>query len=526
MVNKIFIWVALLFFSVASHTQDSIVYNNPVIKGFYPDPSICRVKDDYYLVNSSFEYFPGIPLWHSKDLINWEQIGNCLTRPSQLPMQHTGASGGTFAPTIRYNNGVFYMITTNAYGWHNFFVYTSDLLKGWSEPVFVDQGGVDPSLFFDDDGKCYYSGESKAGICLFELDIKTGKKLTASKVVWTGTGDRYPEGPHIYKVKGWYYLMIAEGGTEYNHMITISRSKSIWGPYESNPKNPILSHKWAETEANPIQGTGHGDLVQAVDSTWWITFLGFRPQQGRYHVLGRETFMAPLEWVDEWPVVNNTGTVDLKMKIKNHKLYPVRNNSKMETFNSATLSPYWLFLRNPYADDWSLTQRPGWLRLNGSAITLDSLASPAFVGRRQQHFEFNATTLVDFKPTISTEEAGITALASNQNRYEIAIRREGNHRSVFVRFKLGCISNEAAREEIPDGLVYLRISGKGLYYFFSYSLDNKNFKTIAKANTRFLSAEVVGGFTGVVLGMYATGNGRKSMNPADFEWFEYNPLSE
>ena len=526
MFNKIIISLAFLFCVVTSHAQDSINYNNPVIKGFYPDPSICRVGSDYYLVNSSFEYFPGIPLWHSKDLINWEQIGNCLTRPSQLPMQHTGASGGTFAPTIRYNNGVFYMITTNAFGWHNFFVYTSDLSKGWSEPVFVDQGGVDPSLFYDDDGKCYYSGESRAGICLFELDIKTGKKLTASKVVWAGTGNRFPEGPHIYKVNGWYYLMIAEGGTEYNHMITISRSKNIWGPYESNPANPILSHKWMKTESNPIQGTGHGDLVQAEDGSWWIAFLGFRPQQSRFHILGRETFIAPVEWVDGWPVINKTGTVDLKMKIKSHALHPIRKDSTIDHFNAATLSPNWLFLRNPYADDWSLTQRLGWLRLNGSVITLDSLDSPAFLGRRQQHFEFNATTVVDFKSTKSNDEAGITALGSNQNHYEIAISKEGNHRIVFVRFKLGCMANLAAKEEIPDGLVNLRISAKGLYYYFSYSLDNKNFKTIAKANTRFLSAEVVGGFTGVVLGMYATGNGQKSLTPADFDWFEYKPLSE
>jgi alpha-N-arabinofuranosidase len=183
-------------------------------------------------------------------------------------------------------------------------------------------------------------------------------------------------------------------------------------------------------------------------------------------------------------------------------------------------------LRNPYAEDWSLTQRPGWLRLNGSAITLDTLDSPAFLGRRQQHFDFNATTVLDFKPSKSNEEAGITALGSNQYHYEIAIRTEGNHRIVFVRFKLGYITNLAAKEEIPDGPVYLRISGKGLYYSFSYSLDNKNFKTIAKVNNRFLSAEVIGGFTGVVLGMYTTGNGQKSLTPADFDWFEYQPLSE
>ena len=232
----------LIFISLCSVCKSSAQgYSNPVIPGFHPDPSVCKAGDDYYLVNSSFQYFPGVPLFHSKDLVHWEQIGNCLTRPSQLDLTNANSGSGIFAPTIRYNDGVFYMITTNVSGKGNFLVHTTDPRSEWSEPVWLEQGGIDPSLYFED-GKCFMVSNPDGYINLCEIDSMTGKQLSSSKRIWNGTGGRYAEGPHIYKKDGWYYLLISEGGTELGHKVTIARSRYIDGPYQGNPANPILTH--------------------------------------------------------------------------------------------------------------------------------------------------------------------------------------------------------------------------------------------------------------------------------------------
>ena len=304
-----------LALSLSCFSQNQQGYQNPVIPGFHPDPSVCRVGDDFYLVNSSFQYFPGVPLFHSKDMVNWEQIGHCLTRPSQLPLHDASAWGGIYAPTIRYNDGTFYMITTNVSDKGNFIVHTTDPRGEWSEPVWVEQGGIDPSLYFED-GKCYLVSNPDNCIFLCQIDPMTGKQLTESKRIWTGTGGRYPEGPHIYKKDGWYYLLISEGGTEYGHKVTIARSRRIDGPYTGNPANPILTHINMNAQGSPIQGTGHADLVEAPDGSWWMVCLAFRPQTGTHHLLGRETFLAPVRWdKGAWPVVNGDGTIALQMDV-------------------------------------------------------------------------------------------------------------------------------------------------------------------------------------------------------------------
>ncbi len=235
-------------------------YKNPILSGFYPDPSICRVGNDFYLVNSTFQYFPGIPIHHSKDLIHWEQIGNCIDRSTQMNLNKTGFTGGLYAPTIRYHKGLFYMINTNVSHGGNYYVTAMDPAGPWSDPIWVNQGGIDPELFFDDDGKCYFMSTDQQ-IKLREIDVKTGKFIGDQKRIWEGTGGRYPEGPHLYKKDGYYYLMIAEGGTEYGHKVTIARSHFIDGPYESNPANPILTHQCELGQSSSIQGTGHADLV-------------------------------------------------------------------------------------------------------------------------------------------------------------------------------------------------------------------------------------------------------------------------
>ena len=399
-------------------------YKNPVISGFYPDPSICRVGEDYYLVTSSFEYFPGVPIFHSKDLINWRQIGYCLTRKSQLPLEKVKSSIGIYAPTIRHHNGIFYVITTNANGWKNFFVYSKDPAGGearqgrpggnWSEPVWLDQGGIDPSLFFDDDGSVYFASTGDNCIVQSVIDIKTGKRLTDTREIWRGTGGSYPEGPHLYKINGVYYLMIAEGGTEFGHMETIARSRNPWGPFESSPRNPILTHR---SSVEPIQCTGHGDLIEAHNGTWWIVFLGVRTNgHPPCHHMGRETFLAPVKWdKDGWPIIGHNGRVYLDMEADCLSPHTEENMTARDDFNAKSLGMDWNFLRNPKEEDWSLNDRSGFMRLTCSAVTLDDSDSPAFIGRRQKHFNCRVQTELSFSPESEKEEAGLTAFMNERH---------------------------------------------------------------------------------------------------------------
>jgi xylan 1,4-beta-xylosidase len=251
----------------------STKYRNPVLPGFHPDPSMCRVGRDFYLVVSSFEYFPGAPIFHSRDLVQWRQVGHCLNRPSQLPLAGVAASGGIWAPTLRYHGGVFYMTTTNVSSGGNFIVTAAAPEGPWSDPIPVGQPGIDPSLFFDEDGSVIYSTSSD-GALQSRIDVASGKLLSEPKVVWRGTGGQYPEGPHLYLRDGWYYLLLSEGGTEYGHMVTMARAKSPWGPFESCPRNPLLTHR---SQKSPIQAVGHADLVTTDGGAWFAVFLGARP---------------------------------------------------------------------------------------------------------------------------------------------------------------------------------------------------------------------------------------------------------
>lgn len=504
-------------------------YKNPVIPGFYPDPSVCRVGNDFYLVNSSFEYFPGIPIWHSKDLINWEQIGNVLDRPSQLPLKNAKPSNGIYAPTIRYHDGVFYMVVTlvsGTMGYGNFYVTATNPAGPWSEPIHVAQSGIDPSLFWDDDGKTYFisnratKSTDPRAIYQSEIDIKKGKLLSEIKMLWKGSGGSYVEGPHMYKKDGYYYLLTAEGGTAYGHTVAIGRSKNIWGPFESCPHNPILTNRMAY---NIIQGTGHADIVQAADSSWWMVHLAFRPAVDGIHFIGRETCLTPVEWKkDDWPIVNKLGQTDEVMKVPTLPLYPFTKKNQRDDFNQDKMDFSWIHLRNPEINNYSLTERKDYLRLKGSAYTLNDLESPTFVGRRQQHFNFTATTQIDFNPNESNEEAGLTLLMTNEHHYDFFIKKSGSQRFLIVKYKLELLQNTIAEIPLEAGEVHLRISGDKKLYYFSYSQGNKPFTEIAKINTKFLGTEVTGGYNGVIIGMYATGNGKSSTSNSDFDWFEYS----
>ncbi len=496
-------------------------YTNPVIPGFYPDPSVCRVGEDYYLVTSTFEYFPGVPVFHSKDLVNWEQIGHCLTRKSQLPLEHARASQGIYAPTIRYRDGRFYMVTTNVSEWQNFYVWTEDPAGEWSEPIFVDMKGIDPSFLFDDDGKVYFQCAGN-GNSMAEIDIETGKLLSEEKPMWSGTGGKHPEGPHLYKINGMYYLMIAEGGTEYGHMETIARSENPWGPFEECPHNPLLRHR--DLSKSPIQATGHADLVEAHDGSWWMVHLGFRPQaSGKWwHHLGRETFLAPVTWDEEgWPVVNGGGEVFIDMECDTLPPVPVEPDPAKDDFNSEKLNLCWNFLRNPNEKDWSLAERPGFLRLNGSAVSLSDQDSPAWVGRRQQHFDFSAETVLEFTPASENEEAGICVLMNDEHHYDLAITLRNGKRCAVLKKQVGDIHEETACLQIDEGCVRLKITGDVGVYTFSVIPEDGEETILGTGRTRYLSKEVADGFTGVYIGLYASGNGTSCFGPADFGWFEY-----
>ncbi len=497
-----------------------------------PDPSVCRVGDDYYLVTSTFEYFPGVPVYHSKDLIHWRLIGYSLSRPSQLPLVRLTRNGGIWAATIRYHDGTFYVVTTNKSEGHgNFFVHTKDPAGEWSEPLPLDQGGIDPSLFFDDDGKVYLtsagSPDCAARICQAEIDIKTGKRLSDIKPLWSGTGGSSPEGPHLYKVNGFYYLMIAEGGTEYGHGETIARSRSPWGPFEANPHNPILTHR--NFKASPIQGTGHADLIRAHDGSWWAVFLGFRPATRMAHHLGRETFLAPVTWSeDAWPIINGNGTITPHMEVKTLPQPPPPATPARDEFAQPKLALPWNFVRNLEPRRWSLAERPGWLRLKGSSVTLDDTeVPPVFVGRRQQHFESETTTQIDFQPKRRGEEAGLALRMNDRHHYEFGIKRgDAGGREVYLRYAIGSIRTVAAAKSIGAGLVRLRIRSYPEVYRFSYSVGNEPFQDFGGVETRYLSSEVADGFNGVFVGLFATGQGQDCSVPADFDWFDYRAATQ
>lgn len=502
-----------------------------MIPGFHPDPSLCRVGEDFYLVTSSFEYFPGVPIFHSKDLVNWKQIGHCLTRSSQLQLDQSKSSMGIFAPTIRYHNGRFYMITTNLTIGKNFLVYADQPEGPWSDPLWLDWPGIDPSLLFDEDGKVYLTGtqnifSSEAmGIYQAEIDVESGKILTERRLIWEGTGGAFPEGPHLYKIIGMYYLMIAEGGTEYGHMVTVARSEEPFGPFESHPHNPILTHR---SSASPIQATGHADLVQYVDGSWWAVFFGIRPAPipfgEKHHHLGRETFLAPVDWTEDgWPVISTP--VEMEMDARTLRLEEREPWKGQDNFNGETLDPSWNFLRNPKEGSWSLSDRPGFLTLYGSSISLNDLESPSFVGRRQQHLDCHVSTLLECSPVLEGEEAGITVFMNERFHYEIALGIRDGVKKVYVRRRIGSLWKVEAEHEYDDERIVLTVQADAKHYTLGYQRPNGEVTVLGIGECSLLSTEVAGGFTGVYFGLYATGNGNGRCAPAYFDWFRYEVIS-
>ena len=497
-----------------------ITYRNPVIPGFYSDPSICRVGEDYYLITSTFEFFPGIPVFHSKDLINWNQIGHVIHRREQFP---NGLN--IFAATLRYHQGTYYMITTTVMGEGNFYMTATNPAGPWSDPIFIDVEAIDPDLFFDEDGKVYVISST---FDLAQIDLSTGQLVTEKRKVWHGTGGRYPEGPHIYKKDGYYYLMASEGGTEEAHQVTISRSNNIWGPYISNPANPILFHANIAGMDKAIHGVGHADLVQAHDGSWWITFHGYRSVTGYpvHHTIGRETCMAPVSWpIGGWPEVNGNGTISVDMRVPTLPQVPIAPKPTTINFEEP-LGLEWNYIQIPEQKNYELNTKKGTLSLIGSDLTIRPIGekrSPTFVGRRLTDLGFESITRLSFDPKNKNEEAGMI-LYNNGSHFDIIVTTDGDRRYLQVKLMFGQNTYRSNEIHLKPGYVDLKISGTGQEFTFAYAQEGQEFQVVDRADARFMSSETLGWFTGVYVGLYATGNGQQSKAKATYEWFEYRSM--
>lgn len=481
-----------------------VTAKNPIIPGFAPDPSICRVGEDYYLVNSTFSYFPGLPIYHSRDLASWELIGSALDRTSQLPLEGQGHSRGLFAPTIRYNNGTYYLICTNIDDGGNFVVTATDPRGPWSEPYWLGEeaSGIDPSLFFDDDGSCWYcgtrgrsEGEKYFGdneIYLRQLDLDTMKLTGETYIVWHSAlrDAHWPEGPHIYKIDGYYYVMIAEGGTGPNHAVSIARSRTLTDYYEGFMNNPILTHRHLGS-AYPVSKVGHADLVDAPDGSWYMVMLASRPQRG-VCPLGRETFLAKVSWEDGWPVVNpGVGKLEDVVELP-FEPAPVSDCGGEFRFTGDTLSTELMSLRLPIGGRADLTANPGSLRLYASEATISESASPSYLCARPRTLDFTCSAVISTDRPAA--EYGIAVLQSETHHIRLVIRG-GKAEAVVC-----CGGNEtvAGSVDAENGNGEFAITMRDLYASFSY-----NGKVIAEGiDVDFLSTEIADGFVGNTAGLY------------------------
>jgi xylan 1,4-beta-xylosidase len=507
-------------------------YRNPILAGFYPDPSICRVGQDYYLVNSSFAYFPGIPIFHSRDLVHWTQLGHVLDRPSQLKLDGLGVSRGVFAPAISWHDGLFYVINTLVDAGGNFFVTAKDPAGPWSDPVGLPEiDGIDPSFFFDDDGRAYIvnNGPPPEGKPLYEghraiwmqqFDLSS-RKLTGPRTIMVNGGvdiSKKPvwiEGPHLFKKDGWYYLICAEGGTEEGHSEVVFRSGSVKGPFIPWTGNPILTQRTLDPRRrDPVTCTGHADFVETPDGAWWAVFLGCRPYEENYYNTGRETFLLPVTWTDGWPVIlgpdQPVPAVVALTRLPASPPPPVPLNGNFtwrDEFDGLTLQPVWNFLRTPHKVWFSLTERPGALALQPGDGSLRDLGNPTFLGHRQQHARFSASTALRL-PAVAGQTAGLAAFQNEFHHFFLGVRRHGAGLQILLERSAGPDHDGGpqtiARVDLPapaPDLVYLKIEGDGRAYSFSYATRPAGWLVLNDhEDGTILSTIVAGGFVGTYVG--------------------------
>jgi xylan 1,4-beta-xylosidase len=539
-------------FDSATHIMESSAdaqtgtFSNPVLPGFYPDPSLCRVDDTYYMVTSTFEWFPGIPVHRSKDLVNWEPIGHVIDRKGMICEDLN-----IWAPTIRYHEGLFYVICTEKPG-YIFYVTASDPAGPWSDPVYIHVdpdtvSAIDPSLFWDDDGTCWLaandrikSGTIKHWVWIQEVDLTPVEKHNRKEAtlkgerryITEGSGigpDNYTEAPHIYKYNGHYYLVIAEGGTWDKHAVSFLRTTDLRGAvekWEYHPGNPVLTHRDKESA---ISATGHADLIETQNGEWWALHLGVRKQDGK-HKLGRETFLVPVQWqkYDDgkyWPLFNpEKGNMTL-MEDRRPDLpwTPVAGWPGRDEFTGSSLRPEWNFYMEPVSFDWFRVEN-GELTMNLLPRRATDRGKFAFIARRQQHHNFDVSAKMIFKPEKENEVAGIMAAIKHTNniRLEISISEGSTTARVFYVTSDG---EKITGETVLPGsgaTYFIKLEARGWnFQFYAGTAENDLIPVGGIQDATILSSEIAKGFTGSFVGMYCSSNGENSSSKASFEWFGY-----
>ena len=533
-----------------------LTFTNPIIPGGYPDPSICRVGTDYYIVNSSFEYFPGLPIHHSKDLVNWELVSYGLHRADQCNQENNLVDvqqrGGIHAPTIRHNKGTFYIITTNVYSpidksqptqFVNFII-TADHIEGpWSEPHILEGApGIDPDIFFDDDGKVWYVGthapdkpnyQGEGEIWLQEIDIETWKLKGERYYLWRGAcGGTWAEGPHIYRRDGRYYLLIAEGGTSFNHGVMVAVSDDIRGPYIPNARNPILTTRHLSYDYW-VNSVGHADMVELPDGRWFMVALGIRGDEERRSNMGRETHLVPVNWErepfewkkikHEWPVVApKTGRVERFNTLPFADKSQYKNDAFYDQFDSPELDLEWNFRRVPLENVYSLKAKKGYLRLFQKPEVIQLRGRCSLMGLRQKETHFEYTASMHFDPQQEQSEAGVSIFLQDDNYILYTLVQEKGNTVLKLLVNERKENPKVVQQNIVSnytGAIIFKVVSKNQVYQYLYSLDDgQTFLPFTETASNLILSH---GYTGAYVGIYASSNGRTSKAYADFDWVEY-----
>lgn len=516
-------------------------FRNPVLPGCHPDPSICRVGDDYWLVTSSFEYVPGLPVHHSRDLVSWRHVGHVVDRADQMSLHDVEASRGLYAPTLRHHRGTFYLTSTLVRRGTDapsgsFLLTATDPAGPWSDPVWLDAEGIDPALFFDDDGRAWCTGmresrpaawEGQTEIWLRELDLTTLRLVGPEHVLWSGAllGAIWAEGPRLFKVEGRYVLVAAEGGTEHTHAVAVARADRVTGPYRGSPSNPVLTHRHLGRN-HPVVGVGHADLVELPDHSWWAVVMGSRPYGGLYENLGRETFLVPVTWEQGWPVfspgVGQVCQVEVAPSLPPHAwpAEPARDDFV------AGLGPAWTTARGR-PEAFCRPLPGGGLRLDVGPGSLDDDAPCTFLGQRQAHVDVDVRARLVFEPASGDEWAGLAVRQSDTHHYLVVVAGPdavGGPRRVLVVRRLEGRSTVLHAEPVPDGPLELGLHVRGQDYAAVVTDAQGQDRHLATLDGRMLDSRAEESFVGVWIGLHATSNGMPTASSATVEWWEYRPV--
>ncbi len=533
---------------------------NPIIPGFYPDPSICRVGDDYYIACSSFELSPAVPVFHSKDLAHWEQICYAFTPENGFHMEKNTLNGGIMAPTIRYHKGTFYILNMNYSDKGNYIITATDPAGPWSEPHWLmDVPGIDASIFFDDDDTCYVvgtaqcwpdgNGGKRQGVWVAKYDIENFKVVSDPVPIYGGAmaGVAAPEAPHLYHIGEYYYCMIAEGGTEHYHSETIARSKSVFGPYESNPANPLITHRHMGFKC-PIGNVGHADLVELPDGSWYAVMLASRLIDGKSKNIGRETFICPVIWERDWPLFSpETGKIEWEYEApKCLPSHPFPAKDPKDSFENESLSLDWSFWGTPYEKFYEITEDGLTIQCISQSLVDDlrqaGTESPdsriyfaPFLAQRQIQINETITTRMTFDPE-GKESAGLAMVQAMNHQFHFQMVNDNGQK----KLQFLCFTTDYDRPPYIPGFhadlhkkvlaetpweedsVVLSIELRGNTCTARYGSDEKDLKKLVKADAFEINPEKVGCMTGTMIGVFASGNGETINKTATFRYFEHS----